>query len=139
MNSRTATWNDETETLMALSVRQPWAWLITQGIKDIENRSYRLVTLPKRVLIHASSNFPAIEEEDWTQWNAWAGRKIPLEHDIGGIVGVATITACMRRHGSVWKDPASWGWVLEDARPLPFRECKGAVGFFKPTYIAKNA
>jgi hypothetical protein len=93
MKPRAATWNDETESLMALSVRQPWAWLITQGIKDIENRSYRLVTLPKRVLIHASSTFPGIGEEDWTQWNAWAGRKIPLEHDIGGIVGVATVTA----------------------------------------------
>ncbi len=138
MNSRTATWNDDKKSLMALSVRQPWAWLIAQGIKDIENRSYRLVTLPKRVLIHASSTFPAIDEEDWTQWNAWAGRKIPLEHDIGGIVGVATITACVRRHGSVWKDTSPWGWVLEDARPLPFRECKGAVGFFKPTYRVAN-
>jgi hypothetical protein len=113
--------------------------LITQGIKDIENRSYRLVTLPKRVLIHASSTFPAIEEEDWMQWEAWAGRKIPLAHDIGGIVGVATITACVRRHGSVWKIPSQWGWVLEDARPLPFRECKGAVGFFKPAYHLKKS
>ena len=35
MKPRAATWNDETESLMALSVRQPWAWLIAQGIKDI--------------------------------------------------------------------------------------------------------
>jgi hypothetical protein len=37
-------------TIKALSIRQPWAWLIVQGDKDIENRS---TTYRRRVLIHA--------------------------------------------------------------------------------------
>lgn len=103
-------------------------------MKDVENRSRRLVTLPKRVLIHASSNAAALSLDAFDDIAEWSGHRIPDEQEflLGGIVGVATIVACARRHSSPWKDPSSWGWVLADAAPLPFRECPGAVGFFYP-------
>jgi hypothetical protein len=52
-----------------------------------------------------------------------AGIELPESYDTDGIVGVAEIISCKRRHGSDWKDPSSWGWVLANARPLPFRAC----------------
>ena len=36
----------------ALSIRQPWAWLIVNGYKDIENRDWPTV-FRGRMLIHA--------------------------------------------------------------------------------------
>ena len=43
----------------ALSVRQPWAWLIVNGWKPIENRSRR-TNVRGRILIHASLKFDHI-------------------------------------------------------------------------------
>jgi hypothetical protein len=45
--------------MLCVSIRQPWAWAITNGIKDIENRSYmpmfngRSVPSGTRLFIHA--------------------------------------------------------------------------------------
>jgi ASCH domain len=38
--------------MKALSVRQPWAWLIVQGFKGIENRTWQ-TSFRGTVLIHA--------------------------------------------------------------------------------------
>lgn len=47
-------WSPSFAELPALSVRQPWAWLIVNGLKDIENRprrpdNDRVVTFVSRV------------------------------------------------------------------------------------------
>ena len=39
--------------MKALSIRQPWAWLIVHGRKDIENRSWR-TKFRGRFLVHAA-------------------------------------------------------------------------------------
>ena len=43
--------------MKALSIRQPWAWLICRGFKDIENRNWKLPAYgfspPGRVYVHA--------------------------------------------------------------------------------------
>lgn len=43
--------------MITLSVKQPWAYLLCSGIKDIENRTWKLPEKYKgeRVLIHASA------------------------------------------------------------------------------------
>ncbi len=38
-----------------LSIRQPWAWLIVNGYKDIENRTWS-TRFRGKVLIHAGKN-----------------------------------------------------------------------------------
>lgn len=39
--------------MIALSIRQPWAWLILNGWKDIENRDWT-TRVRGRILIHAA-------------------------------------------------------------------------------------
>jgi hypothetical protein len=46
-------WTTSLAGLKALAVRQPWAWLIVNGFKDIENRSRRIHHRGP-LLIHAS-------------------------------------------------------------------------------------
>ena len=66
--------------LKVIVVRQPWAWLIVHGFKDIENRSWK-TRYRGTLLIQASANLPArrrFEEEicnetsspnlDWSIW-----------------------------------------------------------------------
>ena len=61
------------EKWKALSIRQPWAWLIVNGIKDVENRSWKPglsfkkegIELPIKLLIHASRTIDMYGGIDW--------------------------------------------------------------------------
>jgi hypothetical protein len=118
----------------ALSLRQPWAWLVVNGYKDIENRSWR-TDHRGPLLIHAS-----LSMTDYTTGTAeWIkteyGVRIPDNTQFGVIVGVVDVSDCVKQHPSKWKFRGSWGWVLENPRRLPIRECNGFVKFFKPKFI----
>ncbi|GAB6036182.1 hypothetical protein JCM15519_07410 [Fundidesulfovibrio butyratiphilus] len=133
---------------VAVSVRQPWAWFICNGGKDVENRTWH-TRHRGPVLIHASAWFNMDEVCAATEYAvsiAWgAGHTLPdrltlnmLKDLTGGIVGVATIVDCVRNHPSPWAMPGHWHWVLADARPLAFMACKGRLGFFPVEYVAPS-
>ena len=111
--------------MKCISIKQPWAWLIVSGYKDIENRSW-----PTRfrglVLIHAGNKHDGSPNE----WD-WPDIQRPDHLDYGGIVGEAKIVDCVRSHPSQWFD-GEYGFVIRNARPLPFRACRGQLGFFTP-------
>lgn len=119
--------------MFALSVRQPWAWLIVAGHKDIENRSWR-TGVRERVLIHAGKAYTLGDHyahaiglrKDF-------GIELPRYQElmVGGIVGAVDIVDCVRDHPSRWKDYDSWGFVLARAELLEFRPCRGQLGFFE--------
>lgn len=120
---------------IALSVRQPWAWLIVHGHKTTENRS-RVTKFRGPVLINSSS------KADWESWDSArlialrAGCEMPALAAIkfGGIVGVAEIVECKLLSEDPWHMPGYFGWKLTNARPLPFMPYCGALGFFKCVY-----
>ncbi|PVX75593.1 ASCH domain-containing protein [Paraburkholderia unamae] len=116
--------------MKALSIRQPYAWLIVNGIKDIENRDWP-TRFRGRVLIHAGVNYPKRDyADDAVAYTRHYGIQYPQRDDmIGGIVGVATIIDCVSESESKWFHGA-YGFVLADARPLPFVPCKGKLSFF---------
>lgn len=116
---------------VALSIRQPWAWLILHGGKDIENRCW-----PTRfrgfVLIHASKGMTRGEYAAAQEYALARGiTKLPAAADLerGGVVGVVRIVDCVARSDSEWFG-GPYGFVLEDAEPLPFQAGRGALGFF---------
>ncbi len=98
------------------------------GCKDIENRSWR-TTHRGPLLIHASRSRPDYTADEIKKMY---GVRLPDELESGGIVGVVDVLDCVKQHPSKWKFKGSWGWVLENPRRLPFRECEGFVGLFKP-------
>jgi len=128
-----ARWTPALQSLPALAIRQPYAWLVVNGIKDVENRSRR-THYRGQVLIHASLTEALLSDNALQELRIRAGTAFPDSFKQGGVVGVAEIVGCERRHGSAWKDSASYGWILANARPLPFRPCKGALGFFRPGF-----
>ncbi len=128
--------------LPALSIRQPWAWSIINLAKDIENRSWP-TKFRGRFLIHASKGMTRDDYEDGLLTARAASRLRPKIEDRifpglagferGGIVGVAEIVDCVEQSDSPWFF-GRYGFVLRNARPLPFHSCKGRLGFFKVQY-----
>lgn len=47
----------------------------------------------------------------------------------GGIVGQANLVDCVTESSSDWFD-GPYGFLLEDAQPLPFQPCNGRLGIF---------
>jgi ASCH domain len=137
--------------MKALSIRQPWAWLIVNGYKTVENRSRSLGYPRKPFLVHASSR---MTEADYDACVLFLRSSDALRHLVfelpdfdalerGGIVGQATIkymcsVGCVF---SLTSSHAPWyhgqvGYVLHEAKPLPFKPCKGRLGFFDVDYEA---
>lgn len=125
----------------ALSVRQPWAWAIAVGAKDIENRTTFAVSKgdmkPKRIAIHASLGMTRDEYEDAAETINMICRQLgrrecprPDELVRGAIIGAATVTAIVKKHKSPWFFGPR-GLVLTEQElwtPIP---ASGALGYFQ--------
>lgn len=121
--------------MRALSIRQPWAWLVVNGRKPIENRDWT-TSYRGPLLIHASKTITrkyydqvlaSLREADL----AAAAAAVPAfeQLELGGIVGQAELVNCWTEHPSPWFT-GEIGWELANAKPLPFMAWKGALGFF---------
>jgi len=117
-----------TQPSFAISIKQPWAWLIIAGHKDIENRGWE-TRYRGPVLIHAGKKMDFDPKVGW-DWD-WPDISPPDRFDVGGIVGQAEIVDCVTESSSPWFF-GRYGFVLRNARPLPFRPCRGQLGFFRP-------
>jgi len=122
----------------ALSIMQPWAALIVHGLKDIENRSWS-TRFRGPVLIHAGKKFDDLAQDDVdADIHPVTGDpsfEVPdgVTFPTGGIVGVAEIVDCVAASASPWF-VGEFGFVIRNARPLPFRACRGQLGFFTPDF-----
>jgi hypothetical protein len=111
--------------LKALSVRQPYAWAIIHGGKDVENRSWHS-PFRGRVLVHAGRHWHAVGPQELSRR---MGVEVPADLPLGGIVGMVEIVDCVDAHESRWFE-GPWGFVLRNPRPLPFVPCAGHLGFY---------
>lgn len=141
--------------MKALSIKQPWAWLIAHGFKDVENRTWR-TKFRGRFLIHAPIQIDQKFAQDLYCWSMMADDptgflrpssevlqrllsiypKDPAKLPVGGIVGEAEIVDCIDKMDSPWFT-GPHGFVLADPKPLPFMACKGKLNFFDPVFRAR--
>jgi len=138
--------------MKALSLLQPWAFLMANGHKNIENRSW-FTNFRGPVLIHASKgwdkeNFPTAPiDKNGKQFFVPRRKDLPWPESMpefvqdferGGIVGIMTITDCVYESDSPWFF-GRYGFTVKDARPLPFVPCKGMYNFWKvPEDVVKQ-
>jgi hypothetical protein len=129
--------------MLALSLRQPWAWLILrpdiedpavreQMIKDdkikcIENRSWA-THVRGPVWIHASLR----DDTELVRFGVKEryGIDVPDIPDLGGIVGVTEIVDCVRQHPSRWF-VGPFGFTLKNSRPVKFFPLRGQRIFWE--------
>lgn len=143
--------------MKTFTIKQPWASLIVEGIKDIENRTWPCPKkyIGKRVLIHASAknagdyfNLLNAAQKNYHMAYRLANGYSPLEDlylNNGCIIGSVDIIDCVINHPSVWAEKcepiykygtdkivqATYNWVL--ANPIKFPEpipAKGKLSFW---------
>jgi hypothetical protein len=122
--------------LHTLSVRQPWAFEIILGRKDVENRNWkpRLAT-PFRLNIHAGKVF---DDDAYRLYRRGLLTREQCAHRMGALVGIVTVAQIhdgYRCGGkcSPWADTvfARWHWCLSNAHaidPIPMR---GRLGMWE--------
>jgi hypothetical protein len=117
--------------MKVIVIRQPWAWLIVNGFKDIENRTWA-TRYRGTLLIQASASLPSTRDlEDMRLFARKRGVDLPEEFETGGIVGMAQLEDCVTRSRSKWFE-GPIGWVLSKPKRLPFIPSKGQLGLFDP-------
>jgi len=118
----------------ALSIRQPFAWLIVHGFKDVENREWS-TRFRGRIYVHAgkqpASGFP------WAQGEAAGMTESQLiaaglvsrgpsvaPYQYGKIIGEVDIVDCVTESESPWFE-GPFGFVLANPvaypRTIPYR------------------
>lgn len=117
--------------MKTLSIRQPWAWLIIHGGKDIENRSWH-TKFRGRFLVHASKGMNRIDYAWVKRFAAERGVTIPPFEELerGGIVGSVELVDSVDHSDSPWY-MGEKGFALRDPRPLDFVPIKGRLQFFE--------
>jgi hypothetical protein len=122
--------------MRALSIRQPWAWLILHAGKDIENRDWRprnpALRFRGTCLIHAGIAVQPISDKVRAWVRQTSGIDLPRFDELprGGIVGQVDVIDVVSSSSSLWFE-GSCGLVLVNPKPLPFRACRGMLGFFE--------
>ena len=141
---------------LALSIREPWAYLICAGYKDVENRDRLLSVrkLPLRIYVHAGQTAASSNEHARAfsllireRGSNEAKKVMQAYRDagpaiMGAIIGEVTIVNCLQRLPgdrnnlySNWHEEGKWGLILSRAelyeKPIP---CSGSLGFFVPQF-----
>jgi len=125
--------------MKALSIRQPWAWLICAAYKDVENRAWAS-HFRGRIYIHTGKQLD-IDNQGWyfikeiLSSLAWLHIfKTEFIQDLarGAIIGEVNVIDCVRYSRSPWFT-GPFAFVL--SHPVLYEEpipCKGKLGFFEP-------
>ncbi|MDD9909040.1 MAG: hypothetical protein OXR62_05035 [Ahrensia sp.] len=120
---------------LALSVRQPWAWAIIFGGKDIENRSEGSTRARgmdcRSICIHAASSMRE-KEYRWALWRLQQdGVTLPRPDEMvyGGIIGMVEVVDIVSHSDSPWFGGPR-GLVLSNPQPIDPIPAKGELGYF---------
>ena len=128
--------------MKALSIRQPWLFLILQKYKDIEvrtwNTNYRGI-----IYLHASKKFDTVGYE----YLKGLGIQMPLKNhfETGQILGTANLYRVIKfkdvndfysyeeRHlnSPSWWNGRQKGFLFKDIKTIEPIEYKGGLGLFK--------
>lgn len=112
--------------MRALTIRQPFALLIVDGIKPVENRTWS-TNYRGPLLIHAAS-----KPHDIPIRMIEARHRINIDQSrlkFSGIIGCVELVDVVTEHPSAWFD-GPFGFVLSEPRILKFRPMRGFQGFF---------
>jgi hypothetical protein len=128
--------------MKAITVKQPWASLIVNGIKDIENRTW-LTKFRGRVLIHAAKKEFNFTNELTSEYQREFISNIKKPYVNGFIIGSVDIVDCVKskdNKSTLWGNMYCYHWILEHpikfSNPIP---AKGRLLFWDyPNILADN-
>lgn len=134
--------------MKCLSIRQPWAWLIVNAHKDVENRSWR-TDYRGPLLIHAAKQWDSAGDGAIQRiWTPDLSRKTQLGfascllhlEPRGAIIGQVNLVDCVRDSDSAWAEAGMWHWLLEDVQAVPEPIAyRGRQGLFEVPWPIEEA
>lgn len=127
--------------MKVLSVKQPWALLLAEGRKDIENRTWT-TNYRGKVLLHATAKPDSsvvmyrknVKKPSWQEIQMFSALEECEGKDLYGcIIGEAEIVDCVQNHSSCWAEKGVWNWVIKNPvlYPEPVRGIKGKLGLWE--------
>lgn len=128
--------------MKCLSIQQPWASLIAHGIKDIENRTSKMLVPPQRVLIHVGAKMRAPEllnelplcyefPVEFAEQIGAFDRNEPLAKS--AIIGYVDVVDIVEDSKSPWAQ-----YALEGEKPLYHYVLANAKLFKEPIHNVKG-
>ena len=136
-------------SIRALTIRQPWCWLILGGRKDWELRSWD-TAYRGPLLLHAAKKVESLPQEDWEFLRLIDPTGPAISRATGAIVGVVSLERVApftpKILKSMFRKRAILGdnWIKGDELLLAFRlrtlvrlqkpvDCSGQLGLWRPT------
>jgi hypothetical protein len=114
----------------ALTIKNPWAYLIAKGIKDIENRTWS-TGYRGPLLIHVSKTpdirncTRAVVNSGIMPYGEFIRHLAKTENLAGNIIGIVDLVDIVKDHESEWAAPGEYHWVLKNPvlfkKPSPHR------------------
>jgi len=130
--------------MKAITIKNPWAFWICSGLKDIENRTWS-TNYRGKVLVHVSSKMEDISNildnyfndkmyhdlQQNIQWIKKSNYPYNIKDTCGAIIGSVDIVDCVINYPSQWAEetyetnygfrkPIIYNWVLKN--PILYRE-----------------
>jgi len=119
--------------MKALSLHQPWAWLVAGGLKDVENRPWRTWYRGLLAIRATRDQGPSYYAEAVRQIAEISpGLALPDRRQLayGSVIGLVNVRGCERQSESPWFW-GPWGWALIWARRIDEPvACRGQRGIW---------
>lgn len=121
--------------MKTISVRQPWAWAIIHGGKDVENRNKAPIgthqLIGRRIGIHAAKGMTQHEYESAREYMLKLGVDCPRPNELlrGGMIGTVRLTDVVSERPSRWFFGPR-GLVIDQAEASEPIAGPGQLGWF---------
>jgi len=122
--------------MKTITIKQPWASLIVEGIKDVENRTWP-TKFRGRVLVHAGATLvkfnALVDILTYPQFDILKGNVSPfIGNYLGAIIGSVEIVDCVINHKSIWADKTDLETVVWSSKPIYNWILANPIKFDKP-------
>lgn len=120
--------------MKAISIKQPWAWLIISGYKTVENRKWYTAHRGD-ILIHASKSKLDLERDIEIVRRRFGIGIDPEKLVFGKVLAVADLIACTKEPAEpidrYWHDAGCFAWCLRRIRPIEPFSIRGRLNLFE--------
>lgn len=112
------------KSVYLVSLPQPFADLVANGVSDVINLTYPKYYLGK-VIIYASANNHYLNKECPTEAQriVLGNRKFKFKQKC--IIGEVDIIDCVENHNSIWAEPKKYHWIVNNPvvykKEIPFK------------------
>lgn len=120
--------------MKAISIKQPWAWLIANGYMTVENRKW-YTGHRGDILIHASKSKADLERDLEYVRRVF---RIGIDQEqllFGQVLAVADLIGCTKepeaRVDQYWHKEGHFAWILRRIRPIDPFEVRGRLNLFE--------